>query len=340
MNGENASPGAMTGVSYLVVNWNGGAMLAECLDSIACQLGAGDEVIVVDNGSTDGSCDLPHFSRPGWFLERLPGNVGFSAANNRAFERSRGTFIALVNNDVRLEPGWSGAMVKALCDTPGAGSAACRLLQYERPSRLDSAGFALYGWGTVTDWSGGGADSFTGRSHRPFGAVASAALYRRSAIEDVGLFRVPYFAYYEDTDLAIRLVMAGYDCVYVNDAVAVHRRSSTGGKSTRFKQYQLRRNIEYLYWLNMLGSLSLRYLFLHASYECGAFVSLLLRGHAGVFYRAKRDALRQRHWIRMERASWAARLRQSGEWRRARQRLVSRLTPWWQWGWTRLGIQI
>lgn len=317
-------------LSFLIANWNGGAMLRECLDSIVSQTTREVlEVIVVDNGSTDGSCDLPHFARPGWRLERAGSNLGFSPANNLAYRLCRGEFIALVNNDVRLMPDWTEKIASSLRAHPEAGSAACRLLQHSQPDRLDSAGFAWHTCAAVTAWQGHPAESFARRDHRPFGAVASAAVYRRDAIRQTGLFRDPFFAYYEDTDLAVRLRLFGWDCVYVDEAVALHRGSATGGRSSAFRDYHLRRNVEYLYWTNMVGSLALRHLPVHAAYELLAFCQKLLHGRGLTFLAAKWTFLRNIRWVLAERRSLRQSLQQSGRWPVARRELAGRLTSTW-----------
>ena len=317
-------------LSFLIANWNGGTMLRECLDSIAGQATKAElEVIVVDNGSTDASCDLPHFDRPGWHLERLEQNCGFATANNMAFRLSRGTFIALINNDIQLMPEWTEQILTALRAAPAAGSAACRILQHDRPAQIDSAGFEWHTCAAVSAWQGEPAERFCHGDHRPFGAVASAAVYRRRALEDTGLFRDPFFAYYEDTDLAVRLRLFGHHCVYVNDAVALHRGSATGGPTSRFRDYHLRRNIEYVYWTNMLGSMALRHLPAHVAYETVAFCRALCRGRGRTFLAAKGCALRHSAWIWTERHALREKLKRAGRWPTACGELAGRIQPTW-----------
>ena len=317
-------------VSFLIVNWNGGPMLRACLDSIAAQTFRDYEVIVVDNGSTDGSADLPHFGQPGWSLHRRAENAGFSAANNQAFAAARGEWIALVNNDVLLEADWLARMLERGEAAPQAGSVACRLLQLDDPTRLDSAGFAFFSCATVRAWYGAPEATFDHLHHAPLGAVAAAALYRRSALERTGLFHPEYFAYYEDTDLALRLHAFGYGCVYAAEARARHRGSATGGRGSAFTQYQLRRNVEYLYWVDMVGGLAWRYLIPHLLYELCSLLAALPRGRLGNVLRAKREAWRNRGWIRSERARLRANLQAAGAWPSAQRRLRAAMTPWWQ----------
>ncbi len=313
-------------ISYLLVNYNGGPLLSEALESINRQTVNDHEVIVIDNGSQDRSWDLAFFDRPGWQLERLNRNAGFSEANNIAFERSRGSIVALVNNDVILDPSWAERVLEAFED-PEVSAIGCRLLQTRNPGFLDSAGFNAYTCCTTEGWRDLPANHFNGRTHEPFGPVASAAAYRRLAIERAGLFHTEYFAYYEDTDLAMRLTLFGLRSRYLNEAVGYHLGSATGKQFSDFHRYHLRRNVELLYWVNMVGSLVWRHLASHLVYEAFAFVGMLFRGQGMVFLKAKRDALRMIPWIRRQRRLLRERLQTSVGLLRARRNLQARLKP-------------
>lgn len=316
-------------LTYIVVNLNGGPLLAEALESIARQTLADHEVIVVDNGSTDRSWDLPVFRRPGWRLERLDRNVGFAEANNLAAGFARGALLALVNNDVTLACDWAEKVIAAFAD-PDVAAVATRLLQKRDPSRLDSAGFDAFTCGATTSWRDEPANRFHGRDHEPFGPVASAAAYRRTAFETVGGFHAEYFAYYEDTDLAMRLRLHGLRTRYLEDAVGHHLGSATGSAQSDFQRYHLRRNIELLYWTNMVGALALKHLPAHLVYEAAVFAAMAARGQAGVFLKAKRDAVRMAGWIWKARRALRERLRADGALRDARARLESGVKPTWE----------
>jgi GT2 family glycosyltransferase len=313
-------------VSYLLINYNGGPLLSEALESISRQTVTDHEVIVIDNGSQDKSWDIPYFNRPGWQLERLERNAGFSEANNIAFARSRGSIIALINNDVILDRRWAEKTVAAFED-PEVAAVACRLLQTRNPGFLDSAGFDAYTCCTTESWRELRASHFDKESHKPFGPVASAAAYRRFALERVGLFHSEYFAYYEDTDLAMRLALFGMKCRYLNDAVGYHLGSATGRQYSDFHRYHLRRNVELLYWVNMVGSLVWRHLASHLAYEVFAFIGMLLRGQGSVFWRAKRDAFKMIPWIREQRKLLRERLRTTVGLPSAQRTLQGRLKP-------------
>jgi len=315
-------------VSFLIVNYNGGRMLAECLESIRHQTYRNYEVIVVDNGSTDNSWNISSFDDTRWRIVRLTHNSGFSPANNLALAESRGEFLALVNNDITLARDWAANMVKAISAESGIGSAACIILQRNHPDRIDSAGITYYSCGTVTAWRDCPYHGFDISSHKPFGAVASAALYRRSALEKVGLFHDRYFAYYEDTDLAIRLVLYGYGCAFSADSIAYHYGSATGVSRSYFHIFHLRRNVEYVYWINMVGGMAFRYLLPHLIYELFAFIGALRDRRIKAFILAKGSFLKNIGWVIKERKALRLRLISSVGVVSAQVRLSARMAPW------------
>jgi len=308
-------------VSCIVVNWNGGAMLRDCLASIAAQDLVDREVILVDNGSSDGSCAEAERAFPDITILRQTDNLGFAEANNRAMAAAKGELVALINNDVVLRPGWLRAMVAALRAHPEAGAAACLILQAARPELVDSAGVDFYSCATVQSWRDRLASDMRGGDHRPFGPVAAAALYRRRVLDAVGHFHPEYFCYYEDTDLAVRSVLWGYPTVYVPDAVALHRGSQTGKARSDFHVFHLRRNVEYLYWVDMVGYLAWLNLPLHLTYEALALAAALAQGQGSVVLKAKREAFAQRRWIWANRARLRRQLQQQGTLARAQRNL-------------------
>lgn len=203
--------------TVVVPNWNGGRWLPSCLDALARQRPLAAEVIVVDNGSRDGS--LHHVRTrsaelPLRVLE-LGANTGFAHAANRGIEGSRTEFVALINTDVVLADEWLERMEAALRDDPGAASVACKMLSLRDPTRVYDAGDFLRRDGACEQRGRFLRDD--GRWDDPgevFGACAGAAVYRRSAVLAVGGFDERYFAYLEDVDLALRLRLAGWACRY------------------------------------------------------------------------------------------------------------------------------
>ncbi|HEU4656977.1 MAG TPA: glycosyltransferase family 2 protein [Capillimicrobium sp.] len=218
-------------VAAVVPNWNGARWLPGCLASLRAQRRPFDAIVVVDNGSTDGSADgLGDDVR----VVRLGENRGFAAAANAgvAAARAAGTdLVALVNSDVELEPDWLERVVAAIEGAgPGVAAVACKMVSLRDPSLLDDTGDVLRRDGVCEQRGRGRRDD--GRWDAPgeiFAACAGAALYRRAAVEAVGGFDERLFSYLEDVDLGLRLRLAGWRAVY-EPVVARH---AGGGSSAQ-----------------------------------------------------------------------------------------------------------
>jgi GT2 family glycosyltransferase len=202
-------------VSVVIPNWNGRRWLPGCLRSLSAQTLAAHEVIVVDNGSTDGSLAYLRAEHPQTTVLELGRNTGFAHAANCGLEAALGELVALINTDVVLEPDWLERMTTSVGADPGAASAACKMLQLDDPGQVYDAGDVLRRDGACEQRGRFGSDD--GRWDVPgevFGACAGAALYRREAVTAIGGFDERYFAYLEDVDLALRLRLAGWRCLY------------------------------------------------------------------------------------------------------------------------------
>ncbi len=219
-------------VAVIIPNWNGKRFLKTCLDSLRDQSFRDFETIVVDGDSTDGSVTLLEESFPEVKTIALSENPGFSAAVNAGIRASHAELVALLNNDTEQDAGWLAALVRAANGYPEAGSFASKLLVFHDHRVLDGAGDALRRSGLPYRLGHGERDrgQFDAPGH-VFGACAAAALYRRSMLQEIGLFDEDFFAYCEDGDLSFRAQLAGYRCRYVPDAVVYHvGGASTGGK--------------------------------------------------------------------------------------------------------------
>ena len=235
-------------VTVVVVNWNGLSLLRRCLPPVLAQRGVPYEVIVVDNGSSDGSLDW--LRRLSATLAAAPAappvrilaserNLGFAAGNNLAIRESQAPFVATLNNDARPEPGWLAALVAAAEADPKIGSCAAQLVFASRPEVVNSAGIALDRAGIAWDREVGAARHPPGPATEVFGASAGAALYRRAMLDDVGLFAESFFMYLEDVDLAWRARLRQWQCVYVPAAVVHHLHSASAGEGSPFKLWHL-----------------------------------------------------------------------------------------------------
>ncbi|MGO9955358.1 MAG: glycosyltransferase family 2 protein [Solirubrobacteraceae bacterium] len=228
--------------SVVIPNWNGLRWLDGCLEAVARQKLAPGEVIVVDNGSTDGSVAHLRAAHPEVRVIALGANTGFAHAANVGLRAAAGELVALVNTDVVLAADWLGRMARALRGDPQSASAACKMLSLQSPSIVYDAGDVLRRDGVCEQRGRFGADD--GRWDEPgevFGACAGAALYRRAAVLAVDGFHERYFAYLEDVDLALRLRLAGWSCRY-EPAVALHAGEGSSHRLARSSGYLVERN--------------------------------------------------------------------------------------------------
>lgn len=217
-------------ISVVIPNWNGKKFLAGCLDSLKEQTYEPIEVVIVDNGSKDGSVEYLQENYPYVKLVTFPVNTGFSPAVNAGIKASTGQMVALLNNDTVVDPNWMLELVKAMNEHPEAGSAGCKMLAYDDHALLDGAGDGYRRGGLPGRI--GHKERDTGRFDRKrylLGACGGAALYRRELFADIGYFDEDYFAYLEDVDLGLRAQAAGYKCIYVPTSIVYHLGCGTTG---------------------------------------------------------------------------------------------------------------
>ena len=200
----------------LIPNWNGARWLMGCLDSALAQTRRPAEVLVVDNGSTDGSATQAE-ARCGVRVLCLGANLGFAAAVNRGIAAVPPSIdaVALVNPDVLLAPAWLERTMDVLEGDSDVASVACKMTDMADPGLLYDTGDLLRRDGGCEQRGRFSVDD--GRYDRPgrvFSACAGAALYRRAALEQVGGFEERFFLYLEDVELGLRLRLAGWDCRY------------------------------------------------------------------------------------------------------------------------------
>ncbi len=230
-------------ISVIVVNWNGLRYLDECLGSIEHQTYPYIERISVENGSTDGSGEWLRQRRSGnWQLIELSVNRGFAAGVNAGILASRGEFVALLNNDAVADPDWLSSLIACMAK-PEIGMVASKILFYDRRQVIDKVGHLLYADGLNRGRGAGEVDrgQFE-RCEEVFFPDGCAALYRRSMLEDVGLFDEQFFAYGDDADLGLRARWRGWLCLYAPGARVYHRHSRSLGKYSPDKAFLVERN--------------------------------------------------------------------------------------------------
>ena len=242
----------MQEVSVIIPNFNGMAYLDGVLAGLECQTVSNFDVILVDNGSNDGSCAFVAARYPWVHLIELPENFGFCKAVNEGIRASRSPYVLLLNNDIEVTENFIEEMLSAIKRHPKAFSCAARMIQFHDRDRLDDAGdmYSLFGWAYQR---GVGRDlTHYRRSSRVFSACAGAAIYRREVFEEIGYFDEMHFAYLEDIDVGYRARIAGYDNIYCPAALVWHVGSGTSGsKYNSFKVKLAARNNVYLNYKNM-----------------------------------------------------------------------------------------
>lgn len=231
-------------VSVILVNWNGREYLGECLGSLRSQTFTDFEVVLVDNGSTDGSVEyigsyFPEFSR----IIRNEENRGFARGNNQGIRVARGKYIALLNNDARADSHWLEELVKAGEEDPLTGMLASKVYLQGRGRVIDNVGHLIYrdglnrGRGRLEVDQG----QYDGKEEVLFPS-GCAALYRLQMLDEIGLFDEDFFAYGDDTDIGLRGRLAGWRCLYVPQAVVYHRYSQSSGPYSPLKAFLAERN--------------------------------------------------------------------------------------------------
>ncbi len=224
------------------MNWNRRELLRACLASLRLQTGADFELIVVDNGSTDGSAEMAE-TEFGAQVIRNERNRGFCAANNQGIAAARGEFVALLNNDAEAEPSWLAALHRACVQRPDIGMAASKALVWEDPRRIDKAGHLIFPDGQNRgrgsgEWDKGQYD----REEEVLWPDGCAAMYRKAMLDQIGGFDEDFFAYGDDAELGLRARIAGWKCVYTPEAVVRHHRGATLGKDSVRRLELIERN--------------------------------------------------------------------------------------------------
>lgn len=210
-------------VSVIVLNWNGREYLSDCLVSLRAQTYDGPwQVVVVDNGSSDGSADFVKREFPDVRLIESPDNLGFSGGNNLGARQVDSELIAFLNNDTRVDPGWLEGLVASVTEAPEIACAGGKILNWDG-SRVDftGGGATLTGFGLQFGYGQLAAGDEPARDM--LFACGGSMIVKRAPYFTVGGLDDDYFLFYEDVDLGWRLWLAGYRVRYAPRSVAYHR---------------------------------------------------------------------------------------------------------------------
>lgn len=227
-----ANPLKEAKISVIIPNWNGRRLLKMCLDSLREQTFSDFRTIIIDNGSSDKSVEFVRRYYPEVEVIRFNANRGFSIAVNAGINATENPYVAVLNNDVRVDKNWLFHLNEALDKNPHVGFCACKMLNLRNQGLIDSVGngYTRQGVGSVYGFKEKDVGQYD-YDHEVFGACAGAAIYRREMLDRIGLFDENYFSYLEDVDLSVRARLFGYRCLYVHKAVVYHLGSASTGET-------------------------------------------------------------------------------------------------------------
>ena len=278
-------------VRVIVLNWNGRRWLDPCLDALRRQTFRQFDVLVVDNGSSDGSVDLVRELFPECQILALAGNVGFAAGNNAGAAGAETKYLAFLNNDTEAKPGWLGALVDAAEGDSSVGLVSSRLVFMERPDLVDSSGDGYLRCGGGFKHQHGQPAGETRGVREVFGACGAAFLIRRDLFERLGGFDPGFFMVYEDVDLSYRARLVGARCICALDAVVHHAGSASLGRMSSAAVFYGQRNLEWTWIKNSPRRLLLRSLPSHVLYDVAGLAGYARAGQLGAWVRAKAAAV-------------------------------------------------
>jgi GT2 family glycosyltransferase len=274
-------------VSVVIPTLRGRNLLPACLDALRAQTVRAAEIIVVDDGSTDGSAAYLQTQTAVRYL-RNEANLGFAASVNRGIAAASTPFVAVLNDDTIVAPRWIEALRAEM--TPSDVGACASLMVYAgQPELVQSAGISIDQAAIAWDRLAGAPVSQAREACDVFGASGGAALYRRAMLDKIGCYDERFFAYLEDADLAWRARNFGWRCRYAPDALVRHFVSATSGAGSPFKQRLIGRN---KLWL-ALKNARVRELPLIAIYDVLAVVYAAITRRNLYHVRGRVQALRE-----------------------------------------------
>jgi N-acetylglucosaminyl-diphospho-decaprenol L-rhamnosyltransferase len=279
-------------ISVIVLNYNGRRWLAGCLGAIAAQRGAPPfEVLVADNGSSDGSLELIAERFPDVQVVANGANLGFAAGNNVGAARARGEWLVFLNNDTLVAADWLARLHAPCRDDPSISVTTSRVVFLDTPAILDSAGDGYLRAGGAYKHGHRAAVSGFGQSREVFGACGAAFMIKRALFEDIGRFDERFFMVYEDVDLSYRLRLAGHRIWYASDAVVHHAGSGTLGLLSDAAVFYGQRNLEWTWIKNTPWPLLARTLASHVVYSTAGLAHYLRAGRLAPAVRGKLAAV-------------------------------------------------
>jgi GT2 family glycosyltransferase len=275
-------------VSVIILNWNGGSYIRQCLDSVLAQDYRNLEIIVVDNASEDGSQDIVRKNYRDVVIVQNQQNLGFSAGNNVGMKQARGDFILILNNDTELDPKCVTELKRSVDIGPRYGTSAPKIYLKDSPGTIAAAGIVVFPDGLSIGRGRFEPGFLYEKEEEVFFSSGCCALYRKEMLEDIKIFDEYYdedfFAYAEDTDLGWRARLRGWKCAYAPAALVYHAHSASAGKYSSLKAFLVERNRMWLEVKNFpLVLIAYGHIFTFLRYMYQAYGAVAGKGAAGGF---------------------------------------------------------
>jgi GT2 family glycosyltransferase len=231
----------VVGVTATIVipTLNAGPVLDACLEALARQTRSDFDIVIVDN-SGSGRVRREHTLGERMRVIENASNAGFGAAANQGFRASQARYLGVLNDDAAPRPQWLEALIAPMETDGGVGMCASRVLLAS--GAIDSAGMLIAADGSSRQRGHGRAAEAYAEPADVLFPSGSAALYRRTMLDQIGMFEESFFLYCEDTDLGLRARRAGWRCRYAPDAIVDHRYSQSAGRASALKAWYVERN--------------------------------------------------------------------------------------------------
>ena len=264
-----------------------------CLDSLNQSDFYSYEVIVIDNGSVDGSREMIEKNYPLVRLIKNPENMGFAVACNQGIKAAKGKYISLLNNDIEVESNWLTKLYEGMERHPECGMGTTKMMFLDQRDVFYNTGDLFHAWS-----AGGGrgqGEKDIGQYEEEdyvFGACAGAGIYRRDFFEKVGIFDEDFFIFAEDVDINMRGQLQGFKCVYLPKAKVYHIGTATVGLYSDRYIYLCKRNDIFVLIRNYSLKLYFKYLWTILNHQINDIKYFTYRGQGVVLFKSKLDVFK------------------------------------------------
>lgn len=292
-------------VSVVTPNYNGVKFLNNYFETLLIQSRFIEEIVIIDNASTDGSVEfIEEFIKSQNYpidivLIKNEDNLGFAPAVNQGIKAAKSEYIYSINNDVELEWNTLEEIIKAMDESIELGenpfSIQSKMIQHYNRNLIDDAGdeYTILAW---TNKIGDGQPAERYNEKREiFSSCAGAALYRKSLLDEIGLFDENFFAYVEDIDLSYRAQICGYKNFLCPNSIVYHYGSATSG--SRYNEFKIRlaaRNNVFLIYKNFpIIQKIINFIFLFIGFLI-KYLFFVRKGYGSIYLDGLKEGLKNR----------------------------------------------